>query len=122
MLIFANVYHMVQRYGLGPDDELPLESAGDYTRNIGYLKFANYTVNVTEGSPYDNLLNNVWYQPEEVFPVDGTPEERQHAFWVAVDPYYYEISKQLEVNFLSVFFFFKFFLGLMSSFFFLQFI
>ncbi|KAM3687788.1 hypothetical protein ACJW31_10G100900 [Castanea mollissima] len=64
-----------QRYGLGPDDELPLESAGDYTRSIGYLKFANYTVNVTE---------------------DGTPEERQHAFWVAVDPHYYEISKQLE--------------------------
>ncbi|KAM4086447.1 hypothetical protein ACJW30_10G102200 [Castanea mollissima] len=85
-----------QRYGLGPDDELPLESAGDYTRSIGYLKFANYTVNVTEGSPYDNLLNNIWYQPEEVFPVDGTPEERQHAFWVAVDPHYYEISKQLE--------------------------
>lgn len=85
-----------QRYGLGPDDELPLESDGDYTRDIGYLKFANYTVNVTDGSSYDNLLNNIWYQPEEVFPVDGTPEERQHAFWVSVDPVYYEISKNLE--------------------------
>lgn len=91
----------MQRYGNGPDDELPLESQGDYTREIGYLKFANYTVNVTDGSSYDNLLNNIWYQPEEVFPVDGTPEQREHAFWVPVDPFYYEISQKLEVIRLS---------------------
>ncbi|KAJ9168309.1 hypothetical protein P3X46_019852 [Hevea brasiliensis] len=71
-----------QRHGKGPEDELPLESNGDYTRDVGNIKFANYTVNVTGCSSYDNLLNNVWYQPEEFFPVDGTPEERQHAFWV----------------------------------------
>lgn len=29
---------------------------------------------------YDNLWNNAWHQPEEVFPVDGIPEQRQHAF------------------------------------------
>lgn len=85
-----------QRYGNGPEDELALESDGDYTRDIGYIKFANYTVNVTQRGSYDNLLNNIWYQPEEVFPVDGTPEERQHAFWVPVDPLYFEISKKLE--------------------------
>ncbi|XP_008220066.1 PREDICTED: bark storage protein A-like [Prunus mume] len=85
-----------QRYGKGPEDELPLEANGDYTREFGYLNVANYTVNVTDGSSYDNLLNNIWFQPEEVFPIDGTPEERQHAFWVAVDPHYYEISQKVE--------------------------
>ena len=87
----------MQRYGLGPEDQLPLEANGDYTRDIGYLKIANYTVNVTSGSSYDNLLNNIWYQPEEVFPIDATPEERQHAFWVPVDSHYYRIAKTLEV-------------------------
>ncbi|XP_062019463.1 bark storage protein A-like [Rosa rugosa] len=83
-----------QRYGNGPENELPLESRGDYTREIGYLKLANYTINVTDSS--DNLLSNIWYQPEEVFPVNGTPEHREHAFWVPVDPFYYEISQKLE--------------------------
>ena len=82
-----------------PEDELPLESNGDYTREIGYLKFANYTANVSDGSSYDNLLNNIWYQPEEVFPINGTPEQRKHAFWVSVDPLYFEISKKLELSF-----------------------
>lgn len=89
----------MQRYGLGPADELPLESNGDYTREIGYLKFANFTVNTTHTSSVDNLLNRVWYQPEEVFPVDGTPEQREHAFWVSVDSHYFNISKKLEVRF-----------------------
>ncbi|EEF45888.1 mta/sah nucleosidase, putative [Ricinus communis] len=84
-----------QRYGKGPEDELRLEANGDYTREFGYIKFANYTVNVTGCSSYDNLLNNVWYQPEEVFPVDGTPEEREHVFWVSVDPYYFQVSLSL---------------------------
>ena len=91
---------MLQRYGQGPEDELPLESNGDYTREFGYLNFADYTINVTDGSSYDNLLNNIWFQPEEVFPIDGTPEEREHAFWVSIDPLYFEISKQLEVSYL----------------------
>ena len=64
---------IVQRYGDGPLDELPLESNGDYTRDIGYIKFANYTTNVTNCNSHDNLLNNVCYQPEEVFPIDGNP-------------------------------------------------
>ncbi|KAK9274178.1 hypothetical protein L1049_018992 [Liquidambar formosana] len=85
-----------QRYGQGPDDELALEEDGDYTREIGYLKFANYTANVTNCINYDNLLNNAWYQPEEIFPIDGTPEEREHIFWVPVDTRYFEISKRLE--------------------------
>ncbi|XP_027081128.1 bark storage protein A [Coffea arabica] len=87
-----------QRYGDGPSNELPLEENGDYTRDIGYIKFADYTTsNVTScSSPFDNLLNNVWYQPEEVFPIDGVPEERQHAFWVPVDSHYFKISRLLE--------------------------
>ncbi|KAL2346923.1 hypothetical protein Fmac_000923 [Flemingia macrophylla] len=71
-----------QRYGLGPNDTLPLEDNGDYTRELGYLKFADFTSNVSGDSSVDNQLNNIWYQPEEIFPIDGTPEERQHAFWV----------------------------------------
>jgi len=38
----------------------------------------------------------VWYQPEEVFPINGIPEVRQHAFWVPVDEHYYQIAKILE--------------------------
>ncbi|KAF5743252.1 bark storage protein A-like isoform X1 [Tripterygium wilfordii] len=85
-----------QRYGQGPENELALESNGDYTRTVGYIKFANYTTNITGGSSFDNSLNNVWYQPEEVFPIDGTPEDREHAFWVPVDSNYFSISKKLE--------------------------
>ncbi|KAL3498449.1 hypothetical protein ACH5RR_041181 [Cinchona calisaya] len=88
-----------QRFGKGPDNELPLEEPGDYTREIGYLRFANYYTSDNEtacNATHDNLLNNVWYQPEEVFPVDGFPEIRQHAFWVPVDSHYYKISKALE--------------------------
>ncbi|XP_028095319.1 uncharacterized protein LOC114295290 [Camellia sinensis] len=85
-----------QRYGDGPEDELSLEENGDYTREIGYIKYANYATIVTECNLHDNFLNNVWYQPEEVFPIDGTPEERQHAFWVPVDSHYFELSKNLE--------------------------
>ncbi|CAL5355432.1 unnamed protein product [Camellia sinensis] len=85
-----------QGYGDGPEDELSLEENGDYTREIGYIKYANYATNVTECNLHDNFLNNVWYQPEEVFPIDGTPEERQHAFWIPVDSHYFELSKNLE--------------------------
>ncbi|KVH99886.1 Nucleoside phosphorylase [Cynara cardunculus var. scolymus] len=80
------------RYGNGPENELPLEAFGDYTRDLGYLKIANYSTDLGT----DNFLNNIWYQPEEIFPVDGTPEERQHAFWVPVDPTYFELAKNLE--------------------------
>ncbi|XP_047952010.1 bark storage protein A-like [Salvia hispanica] len=80
-----------QRYGDGPENPLALEAGGDYTRDIGYIKFANYST-----KPTDNFLNNVWYQPEEVFPIDGTPEERQHIFWVPVDPHYFNLAKKLE--------------------------
>ena len=97
----ADMLLYMQRYGKGAEDLLPLETSGDYTRKYGHLRFANYTSksNVTKGIPYvENLLQNIWYQPEEVFPVDGTPEERQHAFWVAVDSEYYTISRKLEVS------------------------
>ncbi|XP_077210912.1 bark storage protein A-like isoform X2 [Tasmannia lanceolata] len=85
-----------QRYGDDPDDELTFESNGDYTRRIGYLHFSDYN-NVTEnGKPLENLLNNVWYQPEEIFPVNGIPEVRQHAFWVPVDKHYLAVAEKLE--------------------------
>lgn len=87
-----------QRHGLGPNDTLPLEDNGDYTRKLGFLKFADFTTNVSADSSPDNQLNNIWYQPEEIFPVDGVPEQRQHAFWVPVDSIYYSIAEKLQVN------------------------
>ena len=86
-----------QRYGDGPEDELAFESGGDYTRKIGYLKFSDYNNHTGNVNSTDNLLNNVWYQPEEVFPVTGTPEVRQHAFWVPVDEHFYQVAGKLKV-------------------------
>ncbi|KAL4277062.1 hypothetical protein S83_071011 [Arachis hypogaea] len=85
-----------QRYGEGPSNTLPLEQNGDYTRNVGYLKFGDFMSNVSWGDSFDNLLNRIWYQPEEVFPVDGIPEQRQHALWVPVDYHYYQIASRLK--------------------------
>ncbi|ANM67906.1 Phosphorylase superfamily protein [Arabidopsis thaliana] len=79
-----------QRYGDGIDNELALESGGDYTREVGYLQFSKYS------NRTDNLLNRVWYQPEEIFPVTGTPEERQHVFWIPVDKSYLKLARKLE--------------------------
>lgn len=81
-----------QRDGDGPEDKLSLESNGDYTRSIGYLKFSDFNSDVKD----NNLLNSVWYQPEEVFPVDGYPEIRQHAFWIPVNELYYSLAEKLE--------------------------
>ncbi|XP_050216134.1 bark storage protein A [Mercurialis annua] len=84
-----------QRYGDGPDDELSLESNGDYTRKLGFLDFSDYN-NKTGNQSDDNLLNKVWFQPEEIFPVNGVPEVRQRAFWVPVDPRYFKIAGELQ--------------------------
>ncbi|XP_010540964.1 PREDICTED: bark storage protein A [Tarenaya hassleriana] len=82
-----------QRYGDGPEDELSLEAGGDYTRQIGYLQFSDYnTKNLSDA----NLLNRVWYQPEEIFPTTGTPEVREHVFWIPVDPTYLEVAHKLK--------------------------
>ncbi|WVZ72932.1 hypothetical protein U9M48_021314 [Paspalum notatum var. saurae] len=85
-----------QRDGDGPDNELPLEAAGDYTREYGFLNFSDYTVAVGQGQLVGNTLNSIWYQPEEIFPASGTPEQRQHAFWVPVSERYYALAAQLE--------------------------
>jgi hypothetical protein len=89
----------MQRYGQGADDTLPLENNGDYTREVGFIKFSDFTSNISaaDSVTVDNHLNNLWYQPEEIFPVDGIPEQRQHALWVPVDSKYYLIAKKLEV-------------------------
>ncbi|CAK8568850.1 unnamed protein product [Lathyrus sativus] len=87
-----------QRFGQGANDTLPLENNGDYTRDVGFIKFSDFTSNITaaDSAKVDNHLNSLWYQPEEIFPVDGIPEERQHALWVPVDSNYYLIAKKLE--------------------------
>ncbi|GJX80221.1 nucleoside phosphorylase [Tanacetum coccineum] len=76
-----------------------VELAGEVdVKEIGVLKIATYSSNGD-----DNLLNNVWYQAEEVYPVDGTPEQTQQAFWIPVDSNYFSLSKRLEVLFLYLF-------------------
>ncbi|XP_043704084.1 bark storage protein A isoform X2 [Telopea speciosissima] len=84
-----------ERYGEGVNDALSLESSGDYTRSIGFLNYSDYTVGKTNGNSSANLLNSVWYQPEEIFPVNGTPEVRQHAFWVPVNSNYFSIAQKI---------------------------
>lgn len=85
-----------QRYGQGVEDELALEAQGDYSREYGNIRFADYTTNISEHSHPDNLLNYVWYQAEEVFPIDGTPEQRHHVFWIPVDANYFNVAEKLE--------------------------
>ncbi|RZC02013.1 Bark storage protein A isoform B [Glycine soja] len=85
-----------QRFGDGPKDALALEASGDYSRRFGYLKFADYNNNTKHSKSATNLLNNVWFQAEEIFPVNGTAEVRQHAFWVSVDKTYFEIARELK--------------------------
>ncbi|CAB4288437.1 unnamed protein product [Prunus armeniaca] len=85
-----------QRFGDGPGNDLSLESFGDYTRKVGHIKFSDFNNKTRNGKSVPNLLNNVWYQPEEVFPVHGTPEVRQHAFWVPVNPKFFAVAKDLE--------------------------
>ncbi|TKY44616.1 Bark storage protein A [Spatholobus suberectus] len=78
-------------------DELALEVSGDFSRRFGYLTFSDYNNYITKHSKsVTNLLNNVWFQAEEIFPVDGTPEVRQHAFWVPVDKTYFKFATKLK--------------------------
>uniref|UniRef100_J3M530 Nucleoside phosphorylase domain-containing protein n=1 Tax=Oryza brachyantha TaxID=4533 RepID=J3M530_ORYBR len=84
-----------QRYGDGREKELALESNGDSTRKYGALNFSDHTAGARKPAA-GNLLNSVWYQPEEVFPADGTPESRRHVLWVPVDERYYGLSEKLE--------------------------
>jgi hypothetical protein len=46
----------------------------------------------------ENLLNKVWYQSKRIFPIDGTPEVWQPAFWVPVDKTYFKIARKLKVS------------------------
>ncbi|KAF2303939.1 hypothetical protein P3X46_019430 [Hevea brasiliensis] len=87
-----------QRYGDGSNDELPLESNGDYTRKFGFLEFSDYNnkTHAKNGKSVENLLNRVWFQPEETFPVNGIPEVRQHAYWVPVDKHYFQVAKKVQ--------------------------
>ena len=49
------------------------------------------------GKYMDNQLNNVWFQAEEIFPVNGTPEVREQVFWIPVSQSYYELAQKIEV-------------------------
>ncbi|EFJ05106.1 hypothetical protein SELMODRAFT_431848 [Selaginella moellendorffii] len=85
-----------QRYGQGPNDELSLEQNGDYTRLLGNLHFGSYNDPSNENS--DNKLGHIYFQPEEVFPITGTPEVRQHAFKVPVSRTLYETAQRELMN------------------------
>ncbi|XP_026447745.1 bark storage protein A-like [Papaver somniferum] len=87
-----------QRYGYGPDDELAFEEEGYFSRDYGYLKFSDYYTNKTggkdKGYSCNNDLNNIWYQPEEIF---HAGETKDSVFWVPTPYTYYETAKKLEV-------------------------
>ncbi|KAJ4950159.1 hypothetical protein NE237_026991 [Protea cynaroides] len=87
-----------QRYGNGPDDELPLEDDGDFTREYGYLNFGDYTNKTKDDDSTDNFLNNIWYQPEEIFHSEGGPELKNTIFWVPVAQALFEFAKELEAS------------------------
>ncbi|KAF4351632.1 hypothetical protein F8388_003285 [Cannabis sativa] len=63
LLSFFNVEGVVH-YGIAGNAN-PSLNIGDVAipQEVGYLKFADYAVNVSKGG--DNVLNNIWYQPEE---------------------------------------------------------
>ncbi|CAJ2636775.1 unnamed protein product [Trifolium pratense] len=81
-----------QRFG---DNSNNVETSG-FSRELGYLKFSHYNNYTKYSKSVENLLSKVWYQSEEIFPVDGTPEVLQHAFWVPVDKAYFEIARKLK--------------------------
>ncbi|XP_061350596.1 bark storage protein A [Gastrolobium bilobum] len=85
-----------QRFGDGPKNELAFEADGDFGRKFGYLNISNYNNYTKHSNSVTNVLNNVWYQAEETFPVNGTPEVRQHAFWVPVNKAYFKIARKLK--------------------------
>ncbi|KAH9288057.1 hypothetical protein KI387_032174 [Taxus chinensis] len=85
-----------QKYGRGENDELSWEESGDYTREIGYLKFNNYST--PPGENIDNLLNNLWYQPDEIFPVNGAPDVCEHVFWIPASESYYQLAEKITIT------------------------
>ncbi|GAA0150317.1 hypothetical protein LIER_09282 [Lithospermum erythrorhizon] len=86
----------MQRDGDGSDEPLALEVNGDYTRDIGYLEFDDYNTGfICVIKPF-NLLNRVWFQPEEIFHIDGQSEVRQHALWIPADENYLAIAQKLK--------------------------
>ncbi|KAL6006186.1 hypothetical protein ACLOJK_040232 [Asimina triloba] len=99
-----------QRYGGGPDEELPLESEGHFTRQIGSLNFSDFIHHHgvdgggddgeggDEGDEdeEDNFLNSIWFQPEEIFSINRTAESSDKVFWVAVNHVFMELAKKLE--------------------------
>ncbi|KAF9615544.1 hypothetical protein IFM89_029791 [Coptis chinensis] len=83
-----------QKYGQGPNDALSSEEDGDFTRDYGYLNFADYTS--SNDDTHNNFLNNVWFQAEDVFHFDGAPESRDKAFWIPITQSFFEQAKKLE--------------------------
>ena len=39
----------------------------------------------------------MWFQAEEIFPVNRTPEVREQVFWIPVSQSYYELAQKIEV-------------------------
>ncbi|BAU02888.1 hypothetical protein LR48_Vigan10g012400 [Vigna angularis] len=72
------------------------EENGDFNTKFGYLEFSDYSNSTKDFNTDTNLLNKVWYQPEELFPVNGIPEARHHIFWTTVDKTYFKIAGKLK--------------------------
>ncbi|TKY44613.1 Bark storage protein A [Spatholobus suberectus] len=72
------------------------EQNGDFSKKFGYLKFADYNNCTKDFESNSNLLKKVWYQPEEIFPVNGIPEASHDIFWAPVDKTYFKIASNLK--------------------------
>nr|KYP66957.1 Bark storage protein A [Cajanus cajan] len=73
------------------------EIDGDFSRKFGNLEFADYSNCSKDFEPKNtNLLSKVWYQAEEIYPVNGNTEVNHDIFWVPVDKTYFKIARNLK--------------------------
>ncbi|KAI3454084.1 hypothetical protein Pfo_010747 [Paulownia fortunei] len=64
--------------------------------HYGIAGNANPSLNIGDVAIPHYWSHTALWNWQEVFPVDGTPEERQHVFWVPVDANYFQLSKKLK--------------------------
>ncbi|PKI76277.1 hypothetical protein CRG98_003388 [Punica granatum] len=81
---------------MGQTTSYHLSQSGDFNRKIGALNISEYNEGSDNKDGKSNLLNNVWLQEEEIYPINGIPEQRQHVFWVPVDKHYFAVSEKLK--------------------------
>ncbi|XP_006833371.2 bark storage protein A [Amborella trichopoda] len=80
-----------QRYGDGPQKSSN-QSSGKYCERPQYLHFAAFN----KPSSANNLLNNVWFEAEDVFPKIEKHKPDKQVFWIPAHHHYISISGKLK--------------------------